>query len=181
MNAKLKLCTQTAMVALLIGADAAAAKVAAATANPDVIETVTVTALKRATTLETTPVAITALSSDALAKQHVETVQDLVHLVPSFQATSEGDHGVVTLTLRGIGNDSAKTEYADPEVSIYIDGVYSPRAEGAAALLFDLDRVEVLRGPQGTLWGRNSTAGTVNIVTAKPEFDSSSADLQIGT
>jgi iron complex outermembrane receptor protein len=72
------------------------------------------------------------------------------------------------MTLRGIGNDSAKTEYADPEVAMFIDGIYSPRPEGAGALLFDLDGVEVLRGPQGTLWGRNSTVGAVNMKTAKP-------------
>ena len=62
------------------------------------------------------------------------TVQDLTRLVPGLQATAQGDHGVVTLTMRGIGNDSAKTEYADPEVALFVNGIYSPRAEGAAAL-----------------------------------------------
>ena len=101
-------------------------------------------------------------------KAHVQTIVDFVHLVPSFQATTQGDHGVITMTLRGVGNDSAKTEYADPEVAVFVDGIYSPRAEGAAVLLFDMDSIEVLRGPQGTLWGRNSTVGAINMQTAKP-------------
>ena len=67
-----------------------------------------------------------------LDKAHVQTIADIVHLVPSFQATTEGDHGVITMTMRGIGNDSAKTEYADPEVALFVNGIYAPRAEGAA-------------------------------------------------
>jgi iron complex outermembrane receptor protein len=144
------------------------------------VEEVLVTATKRSTRLEKTPVAVTAIGAATLARQHVSTIADLVHLVPSFQATTEGDHDVITLTLRGIGNDAAKTEYADPEVALFVDGVYSPRAEGATSLLFDLADVEVLRGPQGTLWGRNSTAGAVNMVTAKPTFDSIYGSIQAG-
>ena len=85
----------------------------------------------------------------------------------------------ITLTLRGIGNDSAKTEYADPEVALFVDGIYTPRAEGAAALLLDLESVEVLRGPQGTLWGRNSTVGAVNMQTAKPVIGDSSGNVPV--
>ncbi len=129
---------------------------------------VVVTATKRATSLQRTPLAVTAISGADLEKAHVQTVADLAYLVPSFQGTTQGDHGVITMTLRGIGNDSAKTEYADPEIAIFVDGIYAPRAEGAAALLFDMESIEVLRGPQGTLWGRNSTVGAVNMQTAKP-------------
>src|SRR5205823_6832258 len=111
---------------------------------------------------------------------HVQTLLDVVNLVPGFQATGEGDHGVITMTLRGIGNDSAKTEYADPEVATFVDGVYSPRPEGATSLLFDLDAIEVLRGPQGTLWGRNSTVGAVNMQTAKPVLGSHSGSVEVG-
>ncbi|MEP6484957.1 MAG: TonB-dependent receptor [Rudaea sp.] len=132
------------------------------------LDTVQVTATKRETPLQKTPIAVTAISPDVLDKERVMTVSDITKLVPSFAATTEGDHDVVTLTLRGIGNDSAKTEYADPEVALFVDGVYTPRAEAAASLLLDLDSVEVLRGPQGTLWGRNSTVGAVNFQTAKP-------------
>ena len=144
------------------------------------LESVTVTATKRATPLQRTPVAITSLSASDLDKAHVQTIQDVVHLVPSFQATSQGDHGVITMTLRGIGNDSAKTEYADPEVALFVDGIYAPRAEGAAVLLFDMESIEVLRGPQGTLWGRNSTVGAVNMQTAKPQLGDRSGNFEAG-
>ncbi len=178
MGKRLGLYASAAMMALLAGVDTAAAQQSAAGSNT--VQEVIVTATKRSTPLQKTPVAVTAISSATLDKQHVNTIEDVTHLVPNFQATSEGDHGVVTMTLRGIGNDSAKTEYADPEVATFIDGIYSPRAEGAAALLFDLDSVEVLRGPQGTLWGRNSTVGAVNIVTAKPTFGDVYGNLEIG-
>jgi iron complex outermembrane receptor protein len=132
--------------------------------------TVQVTATKRSTPLQKTAVAVSAISADTLDKERVMTVQDIAKLVPGLQGTSQGDHGVVTLTLRGIGNDSAKTEYADPEVATFVDGVYTARAEAAASLLLDMDGVEVLRGPQGTLWGRNSTAGAISFTTTKPDI-----------
>jgi iron complex outermembrane receptor protein len=186
--------TQIAVFALIAGAAsahaqgaAAPAAVAAASAPggravPDdgTLQQVVVTATKRATTLEDTPLAVTSLNAQTLDDQHVQTIADLTHLVPSFQATTQGDHGVITLTLRGIGNDSAKTEYADPEVGMFVDGIYAPRAEGAAALLFDMENIEVLRGPQGTLWGRNSTVGAVNMQTAKPELGQLFGSVQGG-
>ena len=163
-------------------APAPAPQSAAAVDNGTIPEVI-VTATKRATSLQKTPLAITALNAQALEDAHVKNLEDLTHLTPSFQATAQGDHAVLLLTMRGIGNDGAKTEQADPEVSVYVDGVYSPRAEGATTLLFDMDRVEVMRGPQGTLWGRNSTAGAVNMVTAKAKFgvQEGSADLTVGS
>ena len=134
------------------------------------LDAIEVSATKSETLLQKTPVAVSAITPDTLDKERVMTVQDLTKLVPGLQGTSQGDHGVVTLTLRGIGNDSAKTEYADPEVATFVDGVYAPRAEAASGLLLDMDGVEVLRGPQGTLWGRNSTAGAISFQTAKPEI-----------
>ncbi|USX26556.1 TonB-dependent receptor [Oxalobacteraceae bacterium OTU3CINTB1] len=190
---------QLAVLALLAGANVAhaagqtdqaapapaPAPVAAATpaANDKTSNTITevyVTATKRSTSLQKTPVAVTALNAAALDDNHVQTIQDVVNLVPGFSATGQGDHGVITMTLRGIGNDSAKTEYADPEVATFVDGIYSPRPEGATALLFDLEAIEVLRGPQGTLWGRNSTVGAVNMQTVKPEIGSSAGFFEGG-
>ena len=161
-------------------AEQSAAATAAADKNSTSITEVYVTATKRTTSLQKTPVAVTALNAAALDDNHVQTIQDVVNLVPGFAATSQGDHGVITMTLRGIGNDSAKTEYADPEVASFVDGIYSPRPEGATALLFDLEAIEVLRGPQGTLWGRNSSVGAVNMQTVKPEIGSSSGSFEGG-
>jgi len=152
----------------------------AAPADNSKITEVFVTATKRSTSLQKTPVAVTALNAAALDDNHVQTIQDVVNLVPGFSATGQGDHGVITMTMRGIGNDSAKTEYADPEVASFVDGIYSPRPEGATALLFDLDAIEVLRGPQGTLWGRNSTVGAVNMQTVKPEIGSNAGNFELG-
>ena len=174
-----------AVLAMLAATASARAQTAQPPATPasaaDVAsQEVTVTATKRTTTLQSTPLAVTPIGAAELDKQHVQTISDVVHLVPSFQATTEGDHGVITMTMRGIGNDSAKTEYADPEVALFVNGIYAPRAEGAASLLFDMQNIEVLRGPQGTLWGRNSTVGAVNMQTAPAELGSNFGDIQGG-
>ncbi|MFL6707725.1 MAG: TonB-dependent receptor [Massilia sp.] len=176
---------QTSAPATTDAMPAAAAPATSATAPVPVnanapIAEVFVTATKRTTSLQRTPVAITALNAAALDDAHVQTIADVVNLVPGFQATGQGDHGVITMTLRGVGNDSAKTEYADPEVATFIDGIYSPRPEGASSLLFDLEAIEVLRGPQGTLWGRNSSVGAVNMQTAKPVIGSSAGSVETG-
>ena len=130
-----------------------------------------ITATRRETNLQSTPIAVSAFSQATLDRQQVRDVTDLARFVPSLQFTQQGDQSAVLLTLRGIGNDSAYTEVADPEVAIYINGVYSPRAQGASLLAYDLERVEVLRGPQGTLFGRNATVGALSFITAKPNFD----------
>ena len=179
MGRKQTFCASAAAIALIAGAPAVQAAEAVANGSATVSE-VLVTATKRTTALQDTPVAVTAINGATLQNEHVQTVADVTRLVPSFQATTEGDHGVITLTLRGIGNDSAKTEYADPEVALFVDGIYTPRAEGASALLFDLDSVEVLRGPQGTLWGRNSTVGAVNMQTAKAKLGDTFGNLMVG-
>src|SRR4051812_45052249 len=172
---KLYYFAQAAALALLVGQTAHAAEGASGT-----VEEVVVTATKRDTALQRTPVAVTAVTSQVLADEHIDSLLEVTHLVPSFQATTEGDHGVITMTMRGIGNDSAKTEYADPEVALFINGIYAPRAEGAASLLFDMQNIEVLRGPQGTLWGRNSTVGAVNMQTAPAELGANFGDIQGG-
>ncbi|KPF75116.1 TonB-dependent receptor [alpha proteobacterium AAP81b] len=146
-----------------------AARTAAAdiAADDDII----VTATRRESSLQKTPIAISAFSQATLDRQQVRDVTDLARFVPSLQFSQQGDQSAVVLTLRGIGNDSAYTEVADPEVAIYINGVYSPRSQGASVLAYDLERIEVLRGPQGTLFGRNATVGALSFITAKPNFD----------
>lgn len=172
-----------AVLALCAGAAQAQtvpAPAAAASAAGSATQIVIVTATKRSTDLQKTPVAVTSLSAQTLNDAHMSTLLDIVHLVPGLQATAQGDHGVTTMTLRGIGNDTAKTEYADPEVALFVNGVYTARPEGAAALMFDMEGVEILRGPQGTLWGRNSTVGTVNFQTARARPGRSFGNLEGG-
>jgi iron complex outermembrane receptor protein len=157
-------------VAAMIAATAVHAQTAPAPAAADnnQLEEITVTATKRETNLQDTPIAISAFGQGALDRNQVKDVTDLAKFVPSMAINQQGDQGAILITMRGIGNDTAFTEVADPEVAIYVDGIYSPRAQGAAVLMYDMDAVEVARGPQGTLFGRNATVGAVSLRTAKP-------------
>ena len=152
------------MISLPILAEEAEDKEAAA------LEVITVTATKNATNLMKTPVAVTAMNPESLVRQNVKEVSDLSGLIPNFQLGLSNSDSGVKASIRGVSSNNF-TEIGDPAVGIHIDGIYSPRPQGALALMFDLEQVEVLRGAQGTLFGRNSTAGVVNIIPAKPEFD----------
>ncbi len=176
------LAASTALAATLFVTSNAFAQDAAAAPTPAAdtgqIQEITVTATKRETNLERTPIAISAFGQDQLNKQQVKDVTGLADFVPSLHFAQQGDQAAITLTLRGIGNDSAYTEVADPEVAIYVDGIYSPRAQGASVLMYDMERVEVLRGPQGTLFGRNATVGAISLVSAKPQLDAFHASVE---
>ncbi len=145
------------------------------------IEEVVVTANRRETNLQDTAVAVTAFSQAALDQAQVGDLAGLQAFVPNLTVEQHGDSGSVHVYLRGVGSAN-HTELGDPAVAFHVDEVYSPRPQGATVLLHDLEQVEVLRGPQGTLFGRNSTAGTVNLVTAKPRLDDMDAyaDVTIG-
>lgn len=143
-------------------------------AEPDLsgltIEEIVVTATRVETDLMSTSIAVSAFSQEDLTKNGVKDIRDASDLVPNFDvAFSPSDSGV-QLTMRGI-NSNNFTEIGDPSVAFHVDGVYSPRPQGATALMFDLERLEVMRGPQGTLFGRNSAAGSVNVITAKPSME----------
>jgi len=150
-------------------------------AAPNELPTVTVTATRVTTNLLKTPVAVTALNPDDLVRDNVKALMDLSSMVPNLQlGLSNADSGVLA-AIRGVTSTNF-TEIGDPAVGIHIDGIYSPRPQGSLALMFDLEQVEVLRGAQGTLFGRNSTAGVINIIPAKPEFKNNNgwASLQLG-
>jgi len=142
--------------------------------RPAPLEEIIVTATKRSMTLQDTPVAVTAFSQEGLDRAQVNDLASLQSLVPNLTVEQHGDSGGVHVYLRGIGSAN-HTELGDPAVAFHVDSVYSPRPQGATVLMYDVERVEVLRGPQGTLFGRNATAGVVNIITAKPRFDDFSA------
>jgi iron complex outermembrane receptor protein len=126
---------------------------------------VLITAQRRAEDAQRAPVAITVLSSDVLRDARVTQPQSLTYLVPGLQIGSLA--GGVLIFLRGVGN-FAGTSLQDPTVTFNFDGVYIARQTATGGLFYDLERVEVLKGPQGTLYGRNATGGAVNILPRRP-------------
>jgi len=148
----------------------------------DRVEKVVVTATRRETVLQKTPIAITAVGKKSLEAARVENIEDLVPLVPSLQVTNNGNPNGYTARIRGVGTqgDNPGLEAA---VGTFIDGVYRNRASVAMGDLGELERVEVLRGPQGTLFGRNTSAGIISIITKKPSLtaDEFMAEATVGS
>jgi iron complex outermembrane recepter protein len=139
-------------------------------------ETIVVTAEKREQPLQKTPAAITALTEEDLVESGVPDIRTLGTTIPSVHiGLQEGNY---ELNIRGIGS-SNNTELGDPAAALHIDGVYIPRPRGSGAMFFDVDRVEVLRGPQGTLYGRNATAGTMNIIPQRPRLRSFDSSVEV--
>ena len=130
-----------------------------------VVETVTVTAQKREESLQDVPVAITAIDGEGLERRQVDDVQQITFETPSLSYSRAG--GEAQLFVRGVGTDAFGVTI-DPSVAIQMDGVYLARPQMALQQFLDIERVEILRGPQGTLYGRNATAGVVNLITRKP-------------
>lgn len=133
------------------------------------IQEIVVTASKRSESLSKAPLAIAVLSQSELTSSGAVSVKDLAGTVPNVQLGFSGFGDGVVITLRGIQSAGIFPD-GDPAVAVYIDGINIPRAQGLNGNLFDVERVEVLRGPQGTLYGRNATAGGMNIITASPKF-----------
>ncbi len=131
------------------------------------VEEIVVSARKRDELLEATPVSVTALSETTLRETGVIRIDDIQQLVPnlSFQVSSTGNEALVY--IRGVGTPRAQTSF-DPGVGIYVDGVFLPRAQGSLLDVIDVQQIEVLRGPQGTLFGKNTVGGAINITTQKP-------------
>jgi iron complex outermembrane receptor protein len=144
---------------LLALGGASATLMPAAWSQQGALEEIVVTATRRTTTVQDTPLAVTALSAEALTIQNIENTQDLTATVPNVMIYGTGG-GVTngTFVMRGI-----------PNVGIYIDGVWQVNNAGLLQRQFvDLERVEVLRGPQGTLVGRDSTGGSIMLYTQRP-------------
>lgn len=134
------------------------------------LEEVVITAQKRAENMQDIPVAVSALDETALRDRGFQGVSDLSFMVPSLQFGNFGP--VAFVAIRGIGMENT-TAGGDPGVAMHLDGVYIGRPVGTLFNAFDTERVEVLRGPQGTLYGRNATGGSINLITRKPgeEFE----------
>ena len=135
---------------------------------------IVVTAQRRNESLQRTPVAVTAISAAELRSQNITTVTDLARIAPNVTISTFSYNAptntVPIIYIRGIGQQDPAI-YSDPGVPIYADGVYVARSAGGAIDLPDIQRVEVLRGPQGTLFGKNAVGGAVDVITRTPGVD----------
>lgn len=153
-----------------VGTSGAALAQSAAAPSADKVEKVVVTATRRTTALQKTPVAVTAVGEQTVQDAKIENIEDLTAVVPSLQVTNGGNPTAYTARIRGVGTqgNNAGLEAA---VGTFIDGVYRSRASVAFGDLGEIERIEVLRGPQGTLFGRNTSAGILHVITKRPTFD----------
>jgi len=132
------------------------------------LEEVIVTAQRVESTVQDTPIAIEAISGEQILDRGITTVDQLAQLSPSVNIA--GDTGAIILTVRGVSSRDT-TEIGDPAVTLSIDGFYQDTGQSFGLSQYDLERIEVLRGPQGTLYGRNATGGAVNLYTMRPQAD----------
>jgi iron complex outermembrane receptor protein len=148
------------------------------------IQEITVTATRQATNLQDTPIAVTAVTAEALESRGITDIADLTSVAPNTQFRRvQGAFGPgVSAYIRGIGSTDTGLGAENP-IAFYIDDVYYPILLGANFDLLDIDHIEVLRGPQGTLFGRNTLAGAVNIVARQPRVGDTSgyADVTVGS
>ena len=153
-----------------VGTAASPAPVAAPAPSSQ-LEDIVVTARRINENVQTTPVSVSAVSAAQIQNLNIVRLDNLQQLAPNLTVIQNGPSSVAPLLyIRGIGSNSVAL-YSEPPVAIYIDGVYTPRPTAAAFDLPDLDGAEVLRGPQGTLFGRNTTGGAILLKTQEPRAD----------
>ena len=133
------------------------------------LEEVVVTAQKRSEPLLEAPISLVVISQQELLRSHYVDLADLANLAPNLQVLPHPNAAsTLLLFMRGVGNSDEQI-IQDPSVAVYLDGVYLSRSQALASEFLDLERIEVLRGPQGTLYGRNATSGAVNLMTKAPD------------
>lgn len=173
-NTKSRLLLGVALLSLcapgLAFAQSAELVLAAAAGSPaDEVSDIVVTATRRETVLQDTPIAISVVGSETLEANNVSALLDIAGTLPSLRvSTFESRQSALTVGIRGIVPNDANQPAREQGVGIYLDGVYLGRQHGLNAAMLDLERVEVLRGPQGTLFGRNTEGGAVNMVIRRP-------------
>ena len=155
--------------AAVLGATALAAGLVGAAAQAQV-EIITVTAQKREQTLLEAPVAVTAVTGETIAEAQIRDAADLQTLVPSLSVGEFAASTNQSFNIRSLGSSSFNPG-VEPSVGVFIDGVYVPRQGASINDFLSLERVEVIRGPQSTLFGRNTPAGVVSFHTRQPEFE----------
>ncbi len=134
------------------------------------IEEIVVTAAKRQQTLQEVPIAVTVTDAETIERAQILDILDLQSVVPSLRVPQFQSSTQVNFVIRGFGN-GANNAGIEPSVGVFIDGVYRSRSAAQIADLPGLERVEVLRGPQSTLFGKNASAGVISVVTRKPDFE----------
>lgn len=156
------------------------AQTVAPAASSNAIEEIVVTARKRSERLQDAPISITALNAEAMERRGVKDIADIAKLTPGLQYGDFGDMKLSPTSLRGVMGGSGSAG-ADPAVGYYVDEIYQAQGPGADLDLYDIARVEVLRGPQGTLFGRNTIGGVISITTERPsDTFAASATADIG-
>lgn len=158
------------LIALSVGAMGSVSQAMAQNAQtPD--EVVVVTATGRAQAIQDIPVAVTSVNAAAIQAAGITDVRTLTQVTPSYRVeTGQSNAAGTTINIRGIGTSASNPGF-EGAVAVFIDGVYRSRSGSALSELPKLERIEVLRGPQGTLFGRNTSAGAVSVVSAKPKFE----------
>ena len=141
-----------------------------------IFEEILVTATKREQTLQEVPVAVSVVSADVMNEAQVLDIKDLQFLVPSLRVSTLQTSANTTFLIRGFGN-GANNVGVEPSVGVFVDGVYRSRTAASIADLPNLERIEVIKGPQSTLFGKNASAGVINVVTAKPSLDGYSGSV----
>lgn len=171
-------CAPAAVAQDAVGSDDATAETRAARGFGDII----VTARRRAESVQDTPLAVSAISGDDVEALNITRLEGLEQMAPSLRvSTASGSGNAPAIFIRGIGTITTAL-YAEPAVGVYIDGVYSPRGAVNTFDLPDVEGVQVLRGPQGTLFGRNTTGGAIILTTKGPTADpGASARFSYGT
>jgi iron complex outermembrane recepter protein len=137
--------------------------------TPPVLEEVIVTAQKRVESLQDVPLSVTALTASDITNQKIRDANQITAQVPNLMSTTTVGDGFPIFSLRGISMNDFSFNQSSP-VATYVDEVYKGNPAIQGVQIFDLERVEVLRGPQGTLYGKNTTGGAVNFITVKPDF-----------
>jgi iron complex outermembrane receptor protein len=142
------------------------------------LEEVIITAQKREQSLQEVPLTVTAFGGDFVTENGVQDIRDIAGLTPNVSIKARGETEA-SVFIRGIGSQAPGIG-ADPAVGIFIDGMVASRGTNATAAFFDVERIEIVKGPQGTLFGRNASAGAISIITNKPELDDNYGSLMLG-
>src|SRR6478736_6785247 len=125
------------------------------------------------------PIAIDVVTPQELVRQNVIRAEDLSRTTPALSATGSTGGPTTVFFLRGVGNATVNA-YSDPAISFNYDGVYIGRPSSTSGVFYDLQRVEILKGPQGTLYGRNATGGAINVVPNRPRIGENSGAFTLG-